>query len=124
MHAAVERTLCLCGSGKNDINGAFSSGTGNRWSWKMRFFSAALTCTPRPPPFLSFPLILSLLFLLHLSHCDLSFFPLSSLMILQRCKIKRTHRSSPTLDCLIHAKRGAQRMKRRLKEKKEDIRGK
>lgn len=105
VYAAVERKLCLCGSGKNDINGAFSSGTGNRWSWKMRFFSAALTCSPRPPP-PPFPLILSLLFLLLLSLCSLPFFPLSSHMILQRCKIQRTQKSSPTLDCFIHANRG------------------
>lgn len=45
---SLSAVLCLCGSGRFDISGAFNSGTGNRWRWEMRLIYAAIQSGSSP----------------------------------------------------------------------------
>ena len=59
-YTRVSRTsVCVCGGGRFDISGAFNSGTGNRWRWKMRLLRCGPVALSQESPLLSLSISLS-----------------------------------------------------------------
>lgn len=102
--------------------GLVTDGLGKWGSSQQRWRALPGPTAPYFSLFLSFSLYCFSLFLLFAISRACS---LSSPMILQRCKSQRTHRSSPTLDCFIHANRGEKRCTEgeEKTEKKEEDKG-